>query len=500
MIVGLTVIFQLTYSEKTVSYGPTILTTTGIFATFVGIAMGLQHFDPAKVQESVPALLDGLKTAFWASVTGVGGALTIKFRHFFLGVPHADSGTGVDGEVTAADLANQLRGIQQALVGDDESTLITQMKLARSDTNDRLDALKKAQIEALQKLSEMGSKQLIEALKEVIKDFNQKITEQFGDNFKQLNDAVGKLLVWQEQYKGHMESLIGSITETVGSMKQASESFKDIVAKAETFTQVSRDLAVLLTSLQSQKDQLNIALHALADLLLKASGSLPQIETKIVDLTSQLTNAVTQNQREVEKALNDNARYLRDLVQTLSGAISKLGTDATKQVADFAGQMGGAVEGAQKLVNEMVSATHRQVSQTITASQDQVNKAITAAHDQATKLVASTHDQTAKALATNADNIAASVKKNADDIKVSVQTASDSFAKTGQDFYKQVNDLAEKTKQQVSTLDAALSEELKKSLQSLGNQLTALSEKFVQDYTPLTEKLRALVQSASRVP
>ncbi|WP_166484973.1 hypothetical protein [Nitrosomonas eutropha] len=45
-------------------YDPTILTTTGIFATFFGIALGLADFDAANIQASIPALLAGLKTAF----------------------------------------------------------------------------------------------------------------------------------------------------------------------------------------------------------------------------------------------------------------------------------------------------------------------------------------------------------------------------------------------------------------------------------------------------
>jgi hypothetical protein len=71
-------LFNLFYNEKAVSFGPTILTTLGIFATFLGIALGLSEFDANNIQASVPALLGGLKTAFWASVAGVGGALLLK--------------------------------------------------------------------------------------------------------------------------------------------------------------------------------------------------------------------------------------------------------------------------------------------------------------------------------------------------------------------------------------------------------------------------------------
>jgi hypothetical protein len=138
VVAVLTILFHLRYNEKTVAYAPTILTTTGIFATFLGIALGLAEFDTSNIQASIPTLLGGLKTAFWASVVGVGGALTIKFRHFFIGVRQPHAGTGADGQITAADLAALLKGIQQALVGTDDGALISQIKLLRQDTNDRL--------------------------------------------------------------------------------------------------------------------------------------------------------------------------------------------------------------------------------------------------------------------------------------------------------------------------------------------------------------------------
>jgi hypothetical protein len=65
-IVIATVAFHIRFTPKSVANGPAILTTTGIFATFLGIAIGLSEFDTTNVQASVPSLLAGLKTAFWA--------------------------------------------------------------------------------------------------------------------------------------------------------------------------------------------------------------------------------------------------------------------------------------------------------------------------------------------------------------------------------------------------------------------------------------------------
>jgi len=59
--------------------------------------------------------------------------------------------------------------------------------------------------------------------------------------------------------------------------------------------------------------------------------------------------------------------------------------------------------------------------------------------------------------------------------------------------------LSVQTKDQVVALDKALSEELTKSIQTLGEHLTALSRRFVADYTPLTESLRSVVQMARGV-
>lgn len=389
MICGLGAVFQIFYSEKTVAYGPTILTTTGIFATFVGIALGLSEFDTSNIQASVPALLGGLKTAFWASVAGVGGALLLKFRHYFFHREQAE-GSGEHGEVTAEDLAILLRGIQTALVGGEETSLITQIKLLRQDTNDGLAALKQAQLQALEKLSAMGSQALVEALRDVIKDFNAKITEQFGDNFKELNEAVGRLLVWQDNYRSHIQMVEAKIDSLVGSMTKASDSYDALVSSAGSFSMVARDLGQLLQSLETQKQQLTDLSQGLANLLREASGSLPNVERKIVELAEQLTNAVALNQKTIHAALIENAKQLESVIQSSHQSMVSTGTEANRQVAV----------------------------------------------------------------------------------------------------------LVEKTKEQVSALDAALTEELKKSLESLGRQLTALSERFVADYTPLTDKLRRVVELA----
>src|SRR5437868_10759575 len=114
---------HLKYSHSTAHKRPAFLTTLGILGTFIGIAFGLLNFSTSDIQKSVPELIDGIKTAFWASAWGILCALTIKARDIaFDGRKRISE--KISTGATINDLASLLKAVQQALVGNDEATLI----------------------------------------------------------------------------------------------------------------------------------------------------------------------------------------------------------------------------------------------------------------------------------------------------------------------------------------------------------------------------------------
>lgn len=394
-IIAATIGFHKKFNAKAVAQGPAILTTLGILATFVGVAWGLTNLKLSSVDlisSSIPQLLQSLQTAFWGSVFGVFGALSIKCRDYWYGHEIVEGGTTHADEVSAADLLKSLHAIREGLVGSEDGTLISQVKLTRADTNERLDQLKAAQIAALDQLSQMSSKALVEALSEVIKDFNQKITEQFGDNFKELNLAVGKLLQWQENYRATLEQTQVELTKTTELLTKASADYTQVIHESGKFTEIATDLGKMIVHLDSEKKNLARVSEELGNLLKSASGSMPEIEKKIMAITDQLSSAMTGNQTALNAAIESSASKIKDMLADL-------------------------------------------------------NRGLLEANDQCGK---------------------------------------------------QFTELADKARENVVLLDKALSEELNKSLSSLGSQLTALSQRFVQDYTPLTEKLRQLVNMTPR--
>jgi hypothetical protein len=275
IILILAIGLHLRWNWRVAAAAPALLTTVGIFFCFAGITWGLVDFNPADVRDSVPHLLQGIRTSFWASVFGIGCALTIKLRVLFFGEP-APSATGpID------DLVASLRNLERSIVGTDDSALLGQVKLLRIDSNDRLDGLNRSFEHFAKNMVEANVKALIQALSEIIRDFNAKLNEQFGQNFKDLNLAVGKLIVWQRQYQQQLNSLIEQEITTRNNLADASLHFADLVDKGSVLTPTAESLRNLLAQSNSQSERLDATLRNLADILTASATGIRQIEAKV---------------------------------------------------------------------------------------------------------------------------------------------------------------------------------------------------------------------------
>ncbi|GAA3901906.1 hypothetical protein GCM10022228_10800 [Halomonas cibimaris] len=78
-------------------YTPNLLTSLGMLGTFVGIVIGLLHFDPDNIDDSISLLLGGLQTAFMTSLFGMTMTMVYKVATGMPWLqPKQDVGTGPD--------------------------------------------------------------------------------------------------------------------------------------------------------------------------------------------------------------------------------------------------------------------------------------------------------------------------------------------------------------------------------------------------------------------
>ena len=396
VIAALSVFFHVfRYSNRTAEIAPNILTSIGIFGTFLGVALGLWHFDTTDIQGSVPKLMDGLKTAFWSSIVGLLGALTLKIRA-------ALSQTG-RREVTQTrvatidDLDASLKHLADQMNPERETSLQQQLARQHVQSLERMNQVIGTLENYEARMAEANAKALVNAIEMVMREFNTKINEQYGDNFKRLNESVISMLEWQQNYKDQLNNLISEQERTSETMKEASTAFEYMVKHANAFNGISESLQDLLNGLEAQRHNLQAQLGSLADLVNHAADGLPKLEERVVALTKGMADAVQMQQR---WAVEELGKMQQNIEQQLQQSLADSG---------------------QRL-------------------QDQQNQSL-----------------------------------------------------------QNLQRLGDRVERQVSVLDESMEEELNKALKSFGMQLTALSEKFVSDYSPLTEKLQRLVQMAERI-
>jgi methyl-accepting chemotaxis protein len=317
------------YSAHTANYTPSILTSIGIFGTFLGVALGLNEFDTGSIQSSVPALLEGLKTAFWTSIAGLLGALTIKFRYAVASMrvrAHRES----KQTATMDDLAWHLERISNHLATEEAepvSELLRQQHDARMVQDKRLEnTIRNYQAD----MTEANQQALQQAIGHVMREFNTRIEEQYGENFKQLNQAVGQMIVWQNEHRESIEALVESNRQSAESAKLGAESFERLIQQTRSFTSVAEDMEALLSTLQTQSENLREYLSTFSNLVVDAQQGLPQLETRILQLTEGMQQLVETQGQQMRSLLEGSATDIRDTVKQVSEVLLE-GTERAQQ-------------------------------------------------------------------------------------------------------------------------------------------------------------------------
>ena len=495
----LTVVWFRRIRDQHVNVIASIVTVIGVLGTFVGIAWGLLNFDTSDIEASVPKLLDGLRVAFLTSIAGILGSIGLKWSNLNKqkkqsGADDPPIGATID---TLAQLLHQLltsqeeegketkaalQSIERSLTGEGESTVVTQLSRLRTAFIDKQDDLVRAFNQFAEQMAENNSKALIEALEEVMRDFNAKINEQFGDNFKQLNEAVGRINEWQDQYRQQMDELAAEFRIAAESVEISRQSLATIADHSNVIVTCAENLAPVLQTVQDQIDRVNPSLEAFSRLAENARDAFPRIENRLDELTNGFSQAVqntidtshasmerqrealTEQSAQLEKTVENTGNYIQQ--QTV--AVFERTSDQVQQVID------GAFQGLK-------AALENQSSQLNTLVQD------------ATRELREMGNGFSTAVKDTIQNSQASMEHQRESLDNLV-------SKLGRDTEQFIQEKARQMTEQVRLLDQSLEKVLSDSLRSLGGHLISLSDRFVADYTPLTDRLRTVLEIARNLP
>ena len=160
-------------------------------------------------------------------------------------------------------------------------------------------------------LSQAATEQIVDALRQVIADFNQKITEQFGDNFKRLDASVQKLVEWQEHYRQQLEQLHALYDQSVQNITKIDSAVEHIAESSSSIPDSMEKLAGIVEKASHQLAELERHLAAFAQLRDRAVEAVPQMQAHVEKITREISASVDAASEHYKVLLENSDSYLK---------------------------------------------------------------------------------------------------------------------------------------------------------------------------------------------
>lgn len=311
-----------------VDNAPALLASLGILGTFIGIIIGLLHFNINALDISIFNLLEGLKTAFITSVFGIALSLIVKIiTRYFRYPTDAPKVT-----VKPIDVIHALGAIEEALLNS------------------------QAQQQAF---SSHLSESIVAQLREIVFEFNQKIDHQFGEG----------LLDFSESFKSIETSLAGFVS-----------SFKDLDKNASAMVELSHANAKEMINMAERLNHLNenfgdyfSKMENLFELVHRSNAQFSELNEKLLDYSDRsmhVVDFIPEINNKVERFNANIEELTRFAEETVKGSLMAL-SEHSQNLGDHIGQVAQAFETVsnvdadimQGFIEKGVSAYHSSVSE-----------------------------------------------------------------------------------------------------------------------------------------
>lgn len=538
---------------------PQAIASLGVLFTFIGISYGLIEFNSADIESSVPVLLGGMRTAFITSVIGMIWSMCLKYKQNNKEKEYYQQKVKVDNDATIGQLISYLQSqdekiaekessakqyqenlltaiqeINKSLVGDGDASVITQIQLIKSKIQDGFESRNSQSkqeheilIKEFQKfaetMAENNSKAFIEALNSTIRDFNEKIQEQFGENFKQLNIAVGKLLEWQDNYKNTVIEVTENQRTIFEGIEQAKTSLASMADHGNSIKASAVALGDILMTIDSYQKELEISLKDLASIGDEAKKLVPNIKSLVEETNVGISKTCENTNKELNenavKAIGEATKYYesvgKQLEEKYSAAIDET-TQYYKKIGDEVASSTASMKSEYHDVSQEVKKAGialgdigQQVLVNLQTNGDNIeklSKKSVQTVDKQMNNIADTLNNTVNEMLKVISKHESEVDTAADRAIEAIKGASDKLQKSALEVTQRVSDNLtqiskdnnEELKQQQKNMAKNFEDAMSKALYAFGNEMAKISQKFAADYTPLADKLREILRIAEQ--
>ena len=335
-------------------------------------------------------------------------------------------------------------------------------------------------------MAEENSKAFIEALNKTIKDFNNNLIESFGSNFKQLNEAVIKLVDWQEHYKETIES-------TTENQRVIFDSFTGIEKELQTFSSETKNINSIVTELSTitkESMEQNIKLNETLSVFSELNSHAKELIPNLVEINNNIDNDI--------KTFNS---YSNELIDNLNNFTSNLQNNFSQYIDDINRGVKGSTDSIMGIIEDSLKKIENNFDKSLENTDLKLKETSENIFTGIEKFNTDFSNNMKKQLdvfISNNENYSAGINRLVKSTLDAVDESEKNNSKMIDENLKQIeklnNELSVHLKGHVENIEKGLEEALKTSLNSLGEVMAKISDRFAKDYGPLADKLREIME------
>ena len=335
-------------------------------------------------------------------------------------------------------------------------------------------------------MAEENSKAFIEALNKTIRDFNNNLIESFGSNFKQLNEAVIKLVDWQEEYKQIIEI-------TTENQKVIFDSFNGIEKELQTFSAETKNINSIVSELSTitkESMEQNIKLNETLSVFSELNNQAKELIPNLVEINNNIDNDI--------KTFNS---YSNGLIDNLNNFSNNLQNNFSQYIDDINRGVKGSTDSIMGIMEESLKKIENNFDKSLENTDLKLKETSANIFTGIEKFNSDFSNNMKEQLdifITNNENYSAGINRLVKSTLEGIDESEKNNSKMIDENLKQIeklnNELSAHLKGHVENIEKGLEEALKTSLNSLGEVMAKISDRFAKDYGPLADKLREIME------
>lgn len=301
---------------------PGMLTGLGILGTFIGLSLGLEHFNTgttAQMTSSIEPLMNGIKVAFHTSIFGMVFSLTFNWiykRKLYEGETAVQDFCQTFKKFVLPDTQNNGMNQLISLQAEQLQSMERQYTRIAEELGRIIDPQFERLNHAVAEYETIMIRNETEAIRQIVEVFINELNASLGNSFYQLGETVKDQYKSQKENADMMAELLKSTGTSTSTLQAVNHETERLVSTLNSYTasiqSIQNELQRTLTQMNAEDKSVHALIQHEKNMLMEQGNIIMELKRSIADMTkySKDTNGRV---NEALEEITNGVDYMRKL-------------------------------------------------------------------------------------------------------------------------------------------------------------------------------------------